>query len=553
MAFLNYKWANNATVQIASWISASSLSIILESWHGDLFPTEFPNKAKIEQFDTQGRVIKREIAKITWRSGDILTVVRAVEACPSSYTATTQTATAFSFNAGDFISIVISQDTIDDIQDEVVRLESDKLDTSVYDSEKIAYASTSTWSDSYEITVPSVISYISWQTFKVNADVPNNWTATLNVNWLWAKTLKKLSGWAFSVLATWDIIAGQIFWATYNGTDFQFSVDPASVTIPKSIWWNWIDGALTISSWTTTLTMTDNYIIKNYSSITISGTAILDIVWATVWTPWWVAYIKCLWNFTMSGWTIQMNWQGGQGWNTVNLAWKKWRYLYFDIFADANSWAWWASNSTTNGWGGWAGSLWIWTIPTINIWNKYYIGGGAGGWAGWNGGWAGATFGAGWNGWGLLVIEVLWDINFSAWTIKANWTNGSNWWNWTGGGWAGAGGGWAGGWVAIIYWWSAISTAWTIQVNWWNWWTGWNGAWVSGGGGAGGGGAYWVNSGAGGQWHAFNQSAAWASNWTAWTASTKWTWWTGGGYGSGAGAGGWGGGWAGWHYILTSV
>lgn len=50
------------------------------------------------------------------------------------------------------------------------------------------------------------------------------------MNALGAKALEKLSGGAFAALETGDIIASQIFWATYNSVEdcFQFSVDPAT-------------------------------------------------------------------------------------------------------------------------------------------------------------------------------------------------------------------------------------------------------------------------------------------------------------------------------------
>lgn len=68
------------------------------------------------------------------------------------------------------------------------------------------------------------------QTFKVQADVANTGPATLKLNALTAKPIEKLSGGAFTALATGDIIANQIFWATYNSVEdcFQFSVDPAT-------------------------------------------------------------------------------------------------------------------------------------------------------------------------------------------------------------------------------------------------------------------------------------------------------------------------------------
>lgn len=67
----------------------------------------------------------------------------------------------------------------------------------------------------------------------MQADVANTGGATLKINALAAKTIKKLSSGAFVPLETGDIIASQIFWATYNSVldIYQFSVDPATATV----------------------------------------------------------------------------------------------------------------------------------------------------------------------------------------------------------------------------------------------------------------------------------------------------------------------------------
>lgn len=53
------------------------------------------------------------------------------------------------------------------------------------------------------------------------------------MNALSAKAIEKIDGGAFVALETGDIIANQIFWATYNSVEdiFQFSVDPANVAV----------------------------------------------------------------------------------------------------------------------------------------------------------------------------------------------------------------------------------------------------------------------------------------------------------------------------------
>jgi hypothetical protein len=51
----------------------------------------------LEKYDADV-VTAREVVKATGRSGDVITIVRAVEPCPESDTASTQTQVARSFD-----------------------------------------------------------------------------------------------------------------------------------------------------------------------------------------------------------------------------------------------------------------------------------------------------------------------------------------------------------------------------------------------------------------------------------------------------------------------
>lgn len=99
MAFVKYTGTNLAIGELLGGISNSSGTLILATGQGDLFPSAFPFKLKIEQFDGQSRVVKREIVKCTNRSSDTFTITRSHEACPADYSALTQTTTAFAFNS----------------------------------------------------------------------------------------------------------------------------------------------------------------------------------------------------------------------------------------------------------------------------------------------------------------------------------------------------------------------------------------------------------------------------------------------------------------------
>lgn len=81
------------------------------------------------------------------------------------------------------------------------------------------YAADSVGTDAYAITLsPAPASYATGQTFFFKAGTANTGAATLNVNGLGAKTIKKAYN---SDLATGDILANQIVQVTYDGTNFQ--------------------------------------------------------------------------------------------------------------------------------------------------------------------------------------------------------------------------------------------------------------------------------------------------------------------------------------------
>jgi hypothetical protein len=109
-----------------------------------------------------------------------------------------------------------------------------KLDKTTYNAERTLFQASAIGTDAYKITSSDVVTYVNGQTFKVQADVANTGSATLELNSLGAKELKKMDLGTFASLITGDVIANQIFFATYNQSQdcFQFSVDPANVTVP---------------------------------------------------------------------------------------------------------------------------------------------------------------------------------------------------------------------------------------------------------------------------------------------------------------------------------
>jgi len=95
------------------------------------------------------------------------------------------------------------------------------------------YAADSGGSDAYAITLaPAITAYVTGQLFLFKANTINTGAATLNVNGLGAKTIKKNVS---SDLATGDILAGQLVKVIYDGTNFQLvsTIPAAALNAPQ--------------------------------------------------------------------------------------------------------------------------------------------------------------------------------------------------------------------------------------------------------------------------------------------------------------------------------
>jgi hypothetical protein len=97
---------------------------------------------------------------------------------------------------------------------------------------KYVYAADAGASDTYAITLtPAPSAYATGQVFHFYANTANTGAATLNVNALGAKTIKKLHD---QDLADNDIEAGQIVTVIYDGTNFQMQSQVANAAAAAS-------------------------------------------------------------------------------------------------------------------------------------------------------------------------------------------------------------------------------------------------------------------------------------------------------------------------------
>lgn len=236
---------NRAWAQLNAPINGSDTNVALVAWQGSRLSdvtTASGRKVRAQIYERDaetGAITKCELVNITNNVSDVLIIERAVEGTRATDTTNTYAATPQSFTANAIIEEVISSEVLYEIQDEVNRLETDKLDKSVYDAERVVYAASSAWDDDYEIlTGDSLATVADGRIFSVRADVANTGAATLKVDATSPIALKKISWWAFADLATGDIIANQIFFAMKNSAAscYQFSLDPAtlSLTVPDA-------------------------------------------------------------------------------------------------------------------------------------------------------------------------------------------------------------------------------------------------------------------------------------------------------------------------------
>jgi hypothetical protein len=175
------------TVLTAPTPAASGTSLVLNSGEGTNFKTGW---VWIWPPSVQPLSSNAEIAQLTNISTDTLTIVRAQ-----------QGTSAKSIAVGWQVAQGLTKQDVHNILN------------------KINYAADAGASDSYAITLePAPTAYTTGQVVTFKANTANTGAATLNVNSLGAKTIKKNVN---EDTATGDIIANQLVTVVYDGTNFQ--------------------------------------------------------------------------------------------------------------------------------------------------------------------------------------------------------------------------------------------------------------------------------------------------------------------------------------------
>lgn len=238
MVFVDYKSANNVELQLQSALWANDTTAFIADSKESLLPWSIsvsnPVKITIVWYEsvtvgstTTQRVIRREVAHITAVSSNQITIVRRQESCPFDYQATTQTTTTSAFESWDYIYLTATDWHFQNINDEIVNINTNYLTKAEYQAADPIYDASSTWNDDYVITLdPVPASYDSVRRVFLKPDVSNTGAATLNVNSLWTKTIKKFQWWSVADLSSGDLQAGRVEQLFYDGTYFQLSSIP---------------------------------------------------------------------------------------------------------------------------------------------------------------------------------------------------------------------------------------------------------------------------------------------------------------------------------------
>lgn len=469
-------WANNVSITLQLTLASSATTLILPTgkW-GLLSGATPPLRGVIEEYDDTKNVVKREIVSITAISWDQLTISRAVEACPISDSASVQqqVSQVFATPTKTNISVAMTKGMLDDINQSIDNLTSDKLNAS--------------WGLRTGLTPNRVIATdgageeitVGWSSGQVlgfgAGGLPQAVSPTVDIGGLPSKTTPvgadKLiisdsqdSGVNKKVLLSNLISKYFGDWSDWNvtvSTNITLTRDMQYVSL--TVTWSWI--------------INTNWYLIYYTSSLVNDGIIRDI--------WWDG-----WNWLNPSWSYWTWWPAWSGWWLYKKSWGTWASWSWigggtptlsTYWITLVAWNWW-----TGWWGAWGG--WSWSNTTNRVqaitwseaiifklqrWTLFWDAGG-GGWS-WNGIWWFYTWG-GWGGWGNGWYVWLYGNTIPTWSgsLSVAWWS---WWAW--GWWQSTWGGW-GGWGGWSWWVIDIPiwTTMTTNVLWWTWWLWWT-TWTS--------------------------------------------------------------------------
>lgn len=247
------KKRNGAITTLAGDLQASWGSFVVKTWEGDLFKSDsFPYKLTFLHYEGT-KYTKKEILTVSGRDEDAFTIEsRSVETCVQDETASpkVRSSNALSFESWDVVFEGITEWDWNGLIDEVVtNIQQDIVDAKNELKEDIQkqsaiYWASNTWNDAYAVTLdPVPTALTAGMVVRFLSDVWNSWDATLNVNGLGAKAIKKGND---QDLEDGDIEALQMVVVVYNSTDDVFemtsqkagevSVNVEALTTEVTLW-----------------------------------------------------------------------------------------------------------------------------------------------------------------------------------------------------------------------------------------------------------------------------------------------------------------------------
>ena len=291
MAVVLSRVKDKATGQLASGISAATLSIPLGSGEGALFPQPYTGTASSagsstvlnDTGDLAGLAVGDFVRNVTdgswafvvtagtnsitttklkggtdntwdsgdtWRSSEFVVTIAAINASGvdtayeealivnrSTDTLTVATGgrgynstTAQSFSASDYVQLRVVAPNLEEVKS-LLKEFNQTVDTATTDiataqtditAQKTGsyhYVVTTGSADAYVAATPALAAYAAGNLIVMKANFTNTGAATINLNGLGAKSIKKNDG--ATALSANDIVSGQIVVLRYDGTNFQ--------------------------------------------------------------------------------------------------------------------------------------------------------------------------------------------------------------------------------------------------------------------------------------------------------------------------------------------
>ena len=324
MVFAKYPVANNARWQLNTPIASNTLSVILQSNQGDMFPdhngttdTDYP--CTLVSFDVDLiTVLKREIVLVTAKSWDTFTITRWWGTCIGADGETTQGNTQYAFDENDYFFMGVVAEVIQDIQDEVSRLETDKADDNsvVHDTGDETIAWVKTFSSSPVVPTPTSGTDAANKSYvdSVAGGSDNSFMAWESIS---AWDCMYLERWVTFAQATWvqnigDVsantrVAVKVVWSGVAASTLKLSLKktgtPAgNLNVRVETDSSWSPSWSTVTNGTGSVTAASLSTSLADTTVTLAGNVTLT-AWVTYWI---VLYQGTYWAETIS-WTNYYN------------------------------------------------------------------------------------------------------------------------------------------------------------------------------------------------------------------------------------------------------